>query len=510
MPSLLLSHEPQWVELTRRLSEINDIESAIALLEWDQATYMPPGGASARGRQMATLKQIAHTKLTDPALGQLLENLQLDEASLPYDSFGASLIRVARREYQQAVRVPSEFMARLSSHQAATYEIWAQARLANDFAKVQPLLEKTLELSQELANFFPGYQHIADPLIEQGDYGMNVATLRSLFSQLRQQLLPIVEAIMAAPPIDDSFLHQFFSEADQLQFSKCVILRLGYDFNRGHQDKTRHPFTSGFSIGDVRITTRVYEQHLEQALFSTIHEMGHALYEQGINPEFEGTPLAKGTSFGVHESQSRLWENLVGRSRGFWEWFYPQLQGTFIPQLGQISVEQFYRAVNKVKPSLIRTDADEVTYNLHVMIRFDLELAMLEGKLAIRDLPEAWNERYQTDLGIVPTTSAHGVLQDVHWYAGLIGGMFHGYTLGNLICTQFYETAVLQNPEIPVAIERGNFRLLHEWLKQNIYQHGCKYTPNELIEQVSGETLSTDPFIRYIRSKYEHLYNIQL
>lgn len=510
MPSLLLNHEPQWVELQHRLSEINDIESAIALLEWDQATYMPPGGAIARSRQIATLKQIAHTKLTDPALGQLLENLHPDEASLPEDSFAARLVRVARREYQQAIRVPAEFMARLSSHQATTYEVWAQARQANDFAKVQANLEKTLELSQELADFFPGCEHIADPLIERGDYGMNVATLRSLFSQLRQQLLPILEGIIAAHPIDDSFLHQFFPESDQLRFGKCMILRLGYDFNRGHQDKTLHPFTSSFSIGDVRITTRVYEQHLEQALFSTLHEMGHALYEQGIDPELERTPLAKGTSFGVHESQSRLWENLVGRSRGFWEWFYPQLQGTFMRQLGQISAEQFYRGVNIVKPSLIRTDADEVTYNLHVMIRFDLELAMLEGKLAIQDLPEAWNERYKTDLGIVPTTPSQGVLQDVHWYAGLIGGMFQGYTLGNLMSAQFYETAILQEPEIPVAIERGNFRLLHEWLKQNIYQHGCKYTPNELIEKVSGTTLSIDPFIRYLRNKYEHLYKIKL
>jgi len=505
----LPNKEPKLIELEQRLSEVNDIESVVSLLNWDQATYMPAGGAAARGRQIATLKQIAHEKLTDPALGQLLEDLRPYEANLSYDSLDASLIRIARRDYQRAIRVPSEFMARLSRHQAAAYEAWSEARPANDFAKVQPYLQKTLDLSQELASFFTNWQHIADPLIEANDDGMNVAIIQPIFHQLRQQLLPLVEAIAAAPAIDNSCLHQFFAEQEQLSFIKGVIFRLGYDFNRGRQDQTLHPFTSKFSIGDVRITTRIYEHHLEQALFSTIHETGHALYEQGIAPELEGTPLATGTAFSVHESQSRLWENLVGRSRGFWEWFYPQLQGTFIRQLGQTSIQQFYRAINKVQPSLIRTDADEVTYNLHVMIRFDLELAMLEGSLAVQDLPQAWNERYQKDLGIIPPNDTNGVLQDVHWYVGLIGGMFHGYTLGNLISAQFYEAAIVYDPEIPVEIERGNFQRLQDWLKLNIYQHGRKYTAQELIERVTGNGLSIDPFMNYIRNKYGYLYNLK-
>ncbi|MCG5057534.1 MAG: carboxypeptidase M32 [Limnoraphis sp. WC205] len=505
----LPNKEPKLIELEQRLSEVNDIESVVSLLNWDQATYMPAGGAAARGRQIATLKQIAHEKLTNPALGQLLEDLRPYEANLSYDSLAASLIRIARRDYQRAIRVPSEFMARLSRHQAAAYEAWSEARPANDFAKVQPYLQKTLDLSQELASFFTNWQHIADPLIEANDDGMNVAIIQPIFHQLRQQLLPLVEAIAAAPAIDNSCLHQFFAEQEQLSFIKGVIFRLGYDFNRGRQDQTLHPFTSKFSIGDVRITTRIYEHHLEQALFSTIHETGHALYEQGIAPELEGTPLATGTAFSVHESQSRLWENLVGRSRGFWEWFYPQLQGTFIRQLGQTSIQQFYRAINKVQPSLIRTDADEVTYNLHVMIRFDLELAMLEGSLAVQDLPQAWNERYQKDLGIIPPNDTNGVLQDVHWYVGLIGGMFHGYTLGNLISAQFYEAAIVYDPEIPVEIERGNFQRLQDWLKLNIYQHGRKYTAQELIERVTGNGLSIDPFMNYIRNKYGYLYNLK-
>ncbi|WP_413162389.1 carboxypeptidase M32 [Capilliphycus salinus ALCB114379] len=505
----LPNQEPQLIELKQRLSEINDIESVIALLHWDQATYMPAGGAAARGRQIATLKQIAHEKLTDPNLGQLLEDLRPYEASLPQDSLAASLIAIARRDYQRAIRVPSEFMARLSQHQAASYEAWSEARPANDFAKVQPYLEKTLDLSRELASFYGGKQ-VADPLIERNDYGLSVDAIKPIFQQLRQQLLPLVQAIASAPQVDDSCLHQFYGEQEQLNFIKGVLFRLGYDFNRGRQDKTLHPFASKFSIGDVRITTRVYEHHLDQALFSSIHEMGHAMYEQGLSPDLEATPLAMGTSFSVHESQSRLWENLVGRSRGFWEWFYPQLQGTFIRQLGQTSSEQFYRAINKVQPSLIRTDADEVTYNLHVMIRFDLELAMLEGTLSVGDLPKAWNERYQKDLGLVPSTDTNGVLQDVHWYIGLIGGMFHGYTLGNLIAAQFYETAIINDPEIPVDIERGNFQRLRDWLKHHIYQHGRKFTTQELLERVTGRGLSLDPFLNYIRNKYGYIYNLKL
>ena len=506
MQTLEKTH-PKLQELKNRLIEINDIESAASVLDWDQATYMPSGGASARGRQLATLRQIAHEKFTDAAIGQLLEDLRSYEASLVYDSNEASLIRITRREYDRAVRVPAAFMAQLSRHRTECYGVWAQARPENNFAAVQPYLEKTLELSREYANFFPGYDHIADPLIDGADYGMKAAALRSLFSQLRQKLVPLVEAITSQPAADDSCLRQHFPEVQQIAFSHQVIEKLGYDFQRGRQDKTLHPFMTRFSGGDIRITTRVYENHLSQALFSSIHETGHALYEQGIAAEFEGTPLAEGTSSGVHESQSRLWENLVGRSRGFWQFFYPQLQSVFPTQLGEVSLDSFYRAINKVERSLIRTDADEVTYNLHVMLRFDLELEMLEGKLAVRDLPEAWNERFRSDLGIVPESDREGVLQDVHWYTAIIGGMFQGYTLGNLMSAQFFDAALNVHPEIPLAIEQGNFSSLHNWLKENIYQHGCKYTAAEIIERVTGSPLSIDPFINYIKQKYGEIYS---
>lgn len=493
-------------ELKTRLAEIDDLNNAAAVLSWDQQTHMPSGGAEARGRQLATLRRLAHEKFIDPAIGRLLERLQPYEESLPYDSNEASLIRVARRDYERAVKVPAWYTAEFYVHSAASYEVWCRARPENDFAAVRPYLERTLDLSRQYADFFPGYEHIADPLIDIADEGLKAATIRSLFAQLREQLAPIVQAITAQPPADERCLHHVFPEAQQLAFGIEVIRRFGYDFQRGRQDKSPHPFTTSFSIGDVRITTRVKEDKLSDSLFSTLHEAGHAMYEQGILPDLEGTPLAGGSSSGVHESQSRLWENLVGRSLGFWRFFYPRLQSLFTDQLGRVPLEAFYRAINAVKPSLIRTDADEVTYNLHVMMRFDFELAMLEGRLAVRDLPEAWRERFRSDLGIIPPDDRDGVLQDVHWYGGTIGGAFHGYTLGNILSAQFFAAALEAHPEIPAEIERGEFGLLHQWLKENIYQHGRKYLPLELVERVTGGPIRIEPYIQYLRTKYAELY----
>lgn len=495
-------------ELKTRLLEINDLESASAVLNWDQSTYMPPGGAAARGRQMATLARLAQEKFIDPAVGKLLDDLQAYGESLPYDSDDASLLRATRRDYERAVKVPPEFLGEVYNHIAQTYMQWAAARPANDFESVRPALEKTLDFSRQLAEFYAPYDHIADPLIDMADFGMKAESVRTLFSELREQLVPLVKTITAQPPADDSCLRKHFPEADQLAFSEKVIRQLGYDFQRGRQDKTHHPFMTKFSLGDVRITTRVKEDFLGETLFSTIHESGHAMYEQGIRMELDGTPLAGGTSAGVHESQSRLWENLIGRSRGFWEFFYPQLQETFPSQLGSVSLDTFYRAVNKVERSLIRTDADEVTYNLHVMLRFDFELALLEGKLAVRDLPEAWKARYESDLGIRPPDDRDGVLQDVHWYGGIIGGAFQGYTLGNIMSALFYDTAVKANPSILVDVRQGQFGSLHQWLRENIYQHGRKFTANELIERATGAPLTTEPYIRYLKTKYGELYNL--
>jgi carboxypeptidase Taq len=500
--------ETKLQELKTRLAEIDDLESAAGVLRWDQNTYMPSGGAPARGRQIATLQRLAHERSTDTALGKLLDDLQPYEERLPYDSDEASLIRIARRDYERAVKVPSTFVAQLAEHRAASFQAWTEARPANDFARVQPYLAKTLDMSRQLANFFPGYEHVADPLIDFADYGMRVSTIRAVFSELREQLVPIVQAITAQSPADDACLHRTFPETQQLAFGLDIVERFGYDLKRGREDKAPHPFTTEFSIHDVRITVRVREDDLSEALFSALHESGHAMYEQGINPDLEGTPLADGTSSGVHESQSRLWENMVGRSRGFWQFFYPKLQEVFPTQLENVSLDEFYRAINKVERSLIRTDADEVTYNLHVLLRFDLELQMLEGQLEVRDLPEAWNERLQADLGITPPNDRDGVLQDIHWFASVIGGAFQGYTLGNIMSAAFFEAALQAHPEIAGEINTGKFGALHHWLKENIYHHGCKFTASELIERVTGGPLSIEPYIRYLGTKYGELYKL--
>jgi len=500
--------EAKLQELKTRLIEINDLNSAGALLHWDQSTYMPPGGKSARARQLATLGRIAHEKFTDPVIGKLLDDLRSYEESLPYDSDEASLLRVTRRKYEKETKVPPSFMAEFYSHTSESYQVWTKARPTNNFSMVRPYLEKTLDLSRQFADFFPGYEHIADPLIDFADYSMKVSTVRAIFSDLRQQLVPIIQAITAQPLVDDSCLRQTFPEAQQLAFGVQVIKRFGYDLERGRQDKTHHPFATNFSIGDVRITTRVKDNDLGQALFSTMHEAGHGMYEQGICMDLDGTPLANGTSSGVHESQSRLWENIVGRSRGFWQFFYPQLQAVFPNQLSSVALDEFHRAINKVERSLIRTDADEVTYNLHVMMRFDFELDLLEGTLDVGDLPEAWHERFKADFGIVPSDHRDGVLQDVHWYSSTIGGMFQGYTLGNILGAQFFEVALQTHPEIATETEAGEFGTLHNWLKENIYQHGSKYTASELIERVIGGSLSIEPLIRYMKTKYGELYGL--
>jgi len=500
--------ENKLAELKQRIAEVLDLFGAAAVLNWDQATYMPPGGAPARGRQLATLGSLAQAKFTDAAVGHLLDELQPWAESQPPDSDDAALIRKARRDYDKQVKVSADWVSRFSLHSAASYQAWTQARPNNDFKAVSDNLKKTLDLSREFSNFFPGYDHIADPLIDGPDPGMKASDIRRVFSELRTQLVPIVKTITEQKETDDKVLRKSYPEDKQLAFGLAVAKEFGYDLSRGRQDKTHHPFCTTFSINDVRITTRVKKNYLADALFSTLHEAGHGMYEQGVNPAYEATSLAGGTSSGVHESQSRTWENIVGRSRGFWEHYYPQLKKAFPTQLKGVSLDKFYRAINKVERSLIRTDADEVTYNLHVMLRFDLELQMLEGKLEIKDLPEAWHARYQSDLGLHAPSDVDGVLQDVHWYGGLIGGAFQGYTLGNIMSGLFYEAALKAHPGIPKQIAKGEFAILHAWLKENIYQYGSKYLPDELVKRVTGGSLRIEPYIKYLKTKYGELYKL--
>jgi len=349
---------------------------------------------------------------------------------------------------------------------------------------------------------------VADPLIDDADEGMTTASMGALFAELRKELVPIVSAISNQPAIDDHCLRGTFIESAQLDFGLSVVKQIGYDLERGRLDKTLHPFCTKFSAGDVRITTRVDESRMGEALFSTLHEAGHALYEQGVSSKLEGTPLGSGASAGVHESQSRLWENMVGRGRAFWRHFYPVLQHSFPDQLRGVTLETFYRAINKVERSLIRTDADEVTYNLHIMMRFDLELGLLEGHLQVKDLPGAWRERMQADFGLVPTDDRDGCLQDVHWYMGAIGGGFQSYTIGNILSAQFYAAAIKARPDIPNEIAAGEFRALHDWLRTHVYQYGRKFKPTELVERATGGEMNLGPYLCYLRAKYGEFYRL--
>jgi carboxypeptidase Taq len=495
-------------ELKRLWGEAADLRSVGAVLDWDQSTYMPAGGAPARARHIALLSRLAQEKGTDVRIGRLLDELRPYAESLPYDHPDAALVRVGRRRYERDLKVPPAFIGEMYQLGAETYHAWARARPENDFKTLRPYLEKILDHSRRLANFFPGYEHIADPLIDYSDYGVKATTLRQLFARLRRELLPLVKEITAHPPADDSCLKRRFDQAGQLAIGAELSRQIGYDFQRGRLDLTHHPFTTRFSAGDVRITTRVNEHDLGDCLFSCLHEAGHAMYELGIRPELNATPLGTGTSAGVHESQSRLWENLVGRSHDFWVFAYPRMQAAFPGVLDDISLETFYRAVNKVQRSLIRVDADEVTYNLHVMIRFELELMLLEGNLQVRDLPDAWHAHYQADLGVRAPDDRDGVMQDVHWFAGQVGGLFQGYTLGNILSAQFYQAALQAHPQIPAEMRTGKFATLHGWLVENLYQYGSMFTADELVQRTTGGPLSIEPYMAYLRGKYRELYSL--
>jgi carboxypeptidase Taq len=501
------SDECRLARLKELLREAADIAAAASVLSWDQSTYMPPRGAAARGRQLARLREIAHRRRTDPEIGRLLDKLQKHAEKLPEDSDDARLIRVARRDFEIATRVPADYAARAAAAASASYDAWTRARPEGDFAAMIPHLETALALAREYAGYFPGCEHIMDPLIGP-DEGVTVRETRDLFGALRARLVPLVDAISERPIADDGPLRKSYPEAQQLAFALEIAQAMGYDLARGRLDKTAHPFMTRFDADDVRITTRVKENDLSDALFSTWHETGHALYELGVSRTLS-PPLDGGTSAGVHESQSRLWENIVARSRGFWLHMYPRLQRVFPDQLGNVPLDDFYRAINKVERTLIRTDADEVTYNLHIMIRFDLECDLLEGRLRVRDLADAWNARYKADLGIEPASHGDGVLQDVHWYVGGLGGSFQSYTVGNILAAQFYAAALAAHPEIEAEIATGSFETLNAWLRDNIHAHGRKFGVHELVVRATGETMRIEPYMSYLEGKYGELYGLQ-
>jgi carboxypeptidase Taq len=496
-------------EVRVRLQEISDLSGAAAVLNWDQATHMPSGGAASRARQCARVSRIAHERMMRPALGRLLDALVPYGESLPPDSDDARLIAVTRREFERVRKVPPRHVQRANAIGAASYHAWTKARPANDFAAMRPYLEHMIDLSREYASFFGHYSHIADPLIDDVDEGMTYASVRALLADLRSELVPLVRAVCEQPVVDTSCLQGQFAPEAQVEFGLSIACAFGYDLTRGRLDRSPHPFCTKFSRDDVRITTRVRADELTYALFSTLHEAGHAMYEQGVAPALAGTPLGQGASMGVHESQSRLWENVVGRSRDAWEHYFPKLQRVFPDQLGNASLQRFYCAINKVEKTLIRTEADELTYNLHIILRFDLETELLEGRLAVKDLPEAWRARYQRDLAIAPPDDRDGCLQDVHWYGSGVGAAFPSYTIGNVLSAQFYAAALRAHPDIPQDMRAGEFVTLHGWLSDNLYRHGRKFTPAEVVQRATGEPITIKHYVNYLRKKYGELYGLR-
>jgi len=488
--------------LRAHLETLHDLQATEYLLEWDQMTHMPPGGAPARGRALATLGRLGHELLVSDALGEALDAAARDVDGRADDDIDAALVRWARRQRDRARRLPATFVTALRTHLAESYEAWTRARPAGDFGAVRPYLERTVELSRQYADHFPDADHPSDPHIDEHDPGLSAATVAALFDELRPGLAEILAEVRRRPDPDTSFLRGDFPADEQLAFGKEVVTALGYDWDRGTQHLTHHPFMVRFSIGDVRITTRIDPHDLGDALFSTIHEAGHALYEQGVDPKLEGTPLASGAASWVHESQSRLWENHVARSAPFWGHFYPALQRRFPKAFGGVAEADFVRAINRVTPSLIRVDADQLTYDLHVMIRVEHERALLEGALAVADLPDAWNAAYERDLGVRPESDRDGVLQDVHWFVAPVGGTFQGYTFGNVLSAQVFEEALQARPSIPDEIAEGRFDPLRAHLTERLYRWGSVLEPPALVERATGRPLGVGPYLRLLRDKF--------
>ncbi len=489
------------------MGEVADLNSAAGLLGWDQQTYMPPAGGEARGQQLATLGKLAHQKATSEEVGRLLEELKQEFAGADPSSDEVNLVRVAARDYDKAVRVPPEFVAERAIVTTKAFEAWAEARSKSDFSIFKPHLEKVVELVRKYIGFFPPADHPYDILLDDYEPGMKTAEVQAIFSSLRPKQVELIKAITSRPQVKDDFLHRKFNEQKLWDFSAEVTRNFGYDWDRGRMDKAPHPFETSFSVNDVRITNRFEAHNPLATLFSAMHEAGHAMYEQGVNLAYERTSLAHGTSLAVHESQSRMWENLVGRSMPFWELIYPRLKKAFPSQLDGVGLKNFYKAINRVQPSLIRVNADEATYNLHIMLRLELEIAMVEGKVAIKNLPEIWNAKMKDYLGVTPPDAAQGVLQDIHWSYGSVG-YFSTYALGNLVSAQLWEQINKDVKDLDDQIRRGKFDGLLAWLREKLHKHGRKFNPQDLVQRVTGSKITPEPYVRYLTSKYTDIYGL--
>ncbi len=482
-----------------------------AVLGWDQETYMPPKAIEERAEQLALLEGISHEKLVNSEIGRLLEALgstterpQGDPSLAPEER---AYLRAMRRAYDQATRLPAELVTELARATSLSQAAWAEAREKNDFSAFAPHLEKMLELNKRKAAYLGPGKKPYDVLLDLYEPGSTEESIAAVFASLRRDLVALLAKITARPQVDDSFLLRKVEAERQAKMSEWLMHLLAYDEGRGRLDTTAHPFTTTLGTDDVRITTRYLEHLFTSSVFSTIHETGHALYELGIapSPEFRRTKLSEASSMAIHESQSRLWENTIGRSLSFWKPNFAKLKTLAGPALDGVSVDAFVRAINKVEPSLIRTEADEVTYGIHVILRFELEAELMAGRLAVKDLPAAWNAKAKELLGIEPPNDTKGCLQDIHWSMGAIG-YFPSYALGNLYAAQFWAKMRKDKPEIEAQIEAGDVAPVLSWLRENIHKPGAAYLPGELVERVTGEKLDARYFIEYLTDKYSKVY----
>jgi carboxypeptidase Taq len=483
------------------MAELSDLHRIHALMFWDQNTMMPPQGAAARADHSATLELIAHNRIADPDVARLLEALEPWGAGEDPDSDVVRLLAAVRRDHDKAVRVPAELAAEMSHAAALGQQAWQEARAAADFSRFRDALTRHVELRHRYVECFDAAEHPYDVLLDDFEPGLTTAELRPLFATLREELVPLVAATGDAGQARNAgvFAGPFEVEAQRIAVMD-VLEAVGFEPDAWRLDPAPHPFAQSLHPRDVRITTRYDLHDFGVAYYSALHEFGHGLYEAGIAPALTRTPLGEPVSLGVHESQSRMWENIVGRSRPFCAWALPRLREHLGDGLGHIDADTLYRAVNTVQPSCIRVDADETTYNLHIVLRFELELALVEGKLAVDDVPAAWNEGMQRLLGVDVPDDAQGLLQDVHWGAGLFG-YFPTYTLGNLMAAQLWERAVADLADLDARLAAGDFSSLRAWLVEHIHRHGRKFPPRELLQRVTGRDLSVDPFLRYLRGK---------
>ena len=494
-------------QLRARLAQVTDLRRVGGLLFWDQQTMMPPGGAAVRAEHRATLDRLAHELFVADETGRLLDEIAPFEDSLDPESDDACLARGVRRDYEKARRVPAELRGEMTRAASSGLRVWAEAKERSDFSRFLPALERNFELRRRYVDCFDDVEEPYDVLLDDFERGMSTAQVREVFDALKAELVPLIRAVRDRDEdVDDDFLDAAYPVEGQQAVGREVLELFGLRPGTWRLDHTPHPFAGGASIDDIRLTTHYAARGLA-SFFATMHEYGHGLYEHQIAPELDRTPVGPGTfgasnlSLGLHESQSRMWENLVGRGLPFWRFFYPRLQEAFPQQLGDVELERFYRAVNRVHPSLIRIHADEVTYNMHVILRFELEQELVNGRLAPADLPEAWGERMDEYLGIEVPDDAHGVLQDMHWAGGHIG-YFSTYSLGNVMSVQIWERVRADLPNLEDGFERGEFAPLREWLGDRMHRHGRKFPPGELLERLVGGPIDPAPYLRYLREKH--------